>query len=181
MTKKPDFMLQSLIANLFGNNSTSVNKAKKRKSGRTCRIEQLEEREMLSVNMLDFDLPAIEDAAVYQETTPFILAAEAEVLTELTGIWTFTSTNIGDYDLSQVTSIKNATITADGVELDFSSCTELSNTNLYAKNGGVIKFPVLTSATGKVGDSNNLYWDATGCGRNFPRRGLPSHSRSLTW
>ena len=41
----------------FGNNSTNSDSASKnkRKRGRVCRIEQLEEREMLSVSMGDFD------------------------------------------------------------------------------------------------------------------------------
>ena len=48
MTKKPEFTFKIILNRLFGNTSTASNK-NNRKPGRSCRIEELESREMLSV------------------------------------------------------------------------------------------------------------------------------------
>ena len=54
-TQKETANIRFNFRSLFGSNSTSSNKNKtKRQRGRTCRIEQLEEREMLSVTVGDF-------------------------------------------------------------------------------------------------------------------------------
>ena len=56
MKKKHGFALENLLNRLLGNHSVQSGKNKRRKSGRSCRIEELESREMLSVNMLNFSV-----------------------------------------------------------------------------------------------------------------------------
>jgi hypothetical protein len=73
-----------------------------------------------------------------------------------------TSTTLPNLSVSQITSIKDSSITANGVILDFVNCSELEITNLTAQNGGTIKFPQVTSSSGRK--SSDVIWQATGTG-----------------
>ena len=127
-------------------------------------MEPLESREMLSVSPIA--PPELENngTVIMQSisSAPDIIGAAA--VTELSGVnITINATNIAEYDFSQVTSITNSTIIADGVTLNFANCTEMIDANLTAKNGGVIKFTKLERfSTSNV--SGAFTWEATGTG-----------------
>jgi hypothetical protein len=62
------------------------------------------------------------------------------------------------YDLSQIETIKNQTITADSVTLNLTTCQTLDNVNLVAQNGAIMKFPKLVSYS----PTTTSTWTATG-------------------
>jgi len=77
----------------------------------------------------------------------------------------FITANDGQIKLSlNITSIKKCSITANGVTLNFSNCTELESTNLTASNGGVITFPILSSFSNPTESAVAITWTATGAG-----------------
>ncbi|MDR0871605.1 MAG: hypothetical protein LBN39_12520, partial [Planctomycetaceae bacterium] len=119
---------------------TTSNTTARKNNARSLRIENLENREMLSVN--PFTPPLAAESPVEQIAVPEIQAAET--LTALKNVTlTINAANVGSYDFSKVVSVTNSTITVQGVTLDFSNCTELVNTNLTASGGGVMRFPKL--------------------------------------
>ncbi|MDR1383843.1 MAG: LEPR-XLL domain-containing protein, partial [Planctomycetaceae bacterium] len=144
-----------------------------RQDFRRLNFEPLEERTLLSANALtEYDDSALvsalpqplEDALFNTSALPEIsVAAFAAASTSLENVTlSVTAANYNElnaqYDFENITSIKNATITANGVTLNFASCMELENTNLTAQNGGVMKFSALTT----YAQNGNDTWTATG-------------------
>jgi hypothetical protein len=174
-------------------------RALQKMKNRKLMFETLEAREMLSVNPLaadwqDDNEAVYEAQAIVAETQgvdveiPQMLNAEvprvmnADTAITLSGLTlNITAANYAtynaQYDFNNVTSIANSRITADGVALNFVNCTGLENTNLTAKNGGVIKFQNLTTSTQY--DYNYNTWEATGTNSRIEMSALTTINSSF--
>ena len=107
------------INRLFGNNTNSTSKTKKRRNGRVCRIEELESREMLSVSLGEFaairsqyaDLNLSTNMADYNVIE--ITAKELSVKSLQTALDTAAKTTQDDLIVLRTDS-NNKTLTLDG-------------------------------------------------------------------
>ena len=86
---------------------------------------------------------------------------EMSVLTALENVRVnISATSGGNFDIPKIESIKNCSLTANAVTLDFANCEELEDTNLTTNNGAVLKFSNLTSFT----PTESINWTANGNG-----------------
>ena len=121
---KYEFDFGRILGNIFGNvsnNKSAARKAKQQRRGRISRIEELENREMLSVNMLSFSLGLApenveSDTVLASDSFTFVAgAASAEGSYEDNGYeWTSTEDTVTfTFDLEEIFGITTGFVGAN--------------------------------------------------------------------